>query len=202
MKATPTTSTTSTTSQPTNSQALRFQHFLLRDPFNISSSIFSASALTHAHSLSFSLSHTLSLYLYLYNNTLHHVNALKESLEDAFNLNPEIRGDSRKIWSMSEAKVDPDHGKKVKKHADSMPHHGGFVRGGIGSGSGVHATAIIAGSASGLKSSPVFYCERKESHEIRAGPFAGKLLSRQRWQTSCSSGSWMGRFAARRMDQM
>ena len=65
---------------------------------------------------------------------------------------------------MYETSIDTEHGIREKVYASSSTHHGEFRNPGNSKGSGIHVTAVIVVSASGLKAPPFFFISGKRKY--------------------------------------
>ena len=84
-----------------------------------------------------------------------HVASLERALKEVEKRNPNIFSHAERLWNMDETAIEVEYGKKRKVFSSSKSHHGGTKsqRGGKQS---KHITAVVAVSASGRKTPPIF----------------------------------------------
>lgn len=89
-----------------------------------------------------------------------HVLTFKNALAQISEKHPGIFADPDRLWNLDETDVTAEFGRKIKVFSSSRSHHGGR-RAQRGGKSSRHVTALVAVSASGRKTPPLFIVSGK-----------------------------------------
>ena len=94
-----------------------------------------------------------------------HVRSMESVLQAVLKEHPEIRKDPNRFWNLDETCIDSEFDVKQKVICSSFHGSSGYKSSSGNSGSGVHVTAVVATSASGLMVPPFFIIAGKNYME-------------------------------------